>query len=290
MFVNPHSRQGQDSGAIVQKWLLEKGYQVLNPSFDPKRDDPNLLLQEHKDTALAAIVGGGDGSVNHLLSGLMKSQVPLLLVPLGTANNLARTLTIPTDTLQSLELLETGKIEKIDVGFINEIPFVNVIGLGLSTQVNRLTRGEHKKFWGVFAFIWMALKVGLRMKPFRARIVCDGDAKWVRTLQISICNGRNYGSGLVIHEEAGLSDETLHGLSTEIKKFWQLFGLIPSLLLGRYRKDQEVSLFQGHKIEIETRRSMHIDVDGDLKTRTPAQISVVPRALSVYVPKTLKNI
>lgn len=290
MFVNPHSRQGRDSLEIVKKWLEEKGYQVLNPSFNPKKDDPNQLILTNQDQLSAVIVGGGDGSVNHVLPALIESKVPLLLIPLGTANNLARTLTIPSDVTQALELFEKGEVQKIDVGVINDIPFVNVAGLGLSTQVNRFTQGEHKKLWGVFAFIWMAFKVGLRMKPFRAKVSCDGETKWVRTLQISVCNGRNYGSGLVIHEEAGLTDQTLHALSTEIKSFWQLLGLIPSLIFGKYRKEQEVSLFQGREIEIETRRSMHVDVDGDLKTRTPAKIGVLPKALSVYTPEGLKNL
>lgn len=290
MFVNPHSRQGRESSETVKKWLEERGYRILNPVFNPKKDKPNDLVLKNREDLAAVIVGGGDGSVNHVLPALIETQAPLLLVPLGTANNLARTLTLPTDTIPALELFEKGEVQKIDVGVINGIPFVNVAGLGLSTQVNRLTRGEHKRIWGVFAFVWMAFKVGLRMKPFRARISCDGETKWVRTLQISICNGRNYGSGLVIHEDAGLRDQTLHALSTEIKSLWQLFGLIPSLLFGKYREGQEVNLFQGRTIEIETRSSMHVDVDGDLKTRTPAQVSVLPQALAVYTPLGLKNL
>lgn len=225
MFVNPRSRQGRTSSEMVTKWLSDKQFELLNPHFDPQKQDCNELILKHANELFAVIVGGGDGSVNYCLKSLLQTEVPLLVVPLGTANNLARTLKIPTDALLALELLEKGQVRKIDVGVINEIHFMNVIGLGLSTQVNRLTRSEHKKLWGVFAFIWMAFKVGLRMKPFRALITCDGQSQQVRTLQISVCNGRNYGSGLVIHQEADLTDQTLHGLSTEIKKFWHLLAL-----------------------------------------------------------------
>lgn len=292
MFVNPRSRQGKIASNLVKEWLSENDCEILNPNFDPHKTDCNDLIVKHAQEVDAVIVGGGDGSVNHSLPGMIETQLPLLLVPLGTANNLARTLAIPMETLQALELLRSGETRKIDVGLINDIPFINVIGLGLSTQVNRLTRGENKKMWGVFAFIWMAFKVGLRMKPFRAKITCDGQTTSLKTLQISVCNGRNYGSGLVIHEDAGLNDQVLHGLSTEIKKFWHLFGLIPSLLFGRYRDAQDVTPFQGKIMQIETKRPMHVDVDGDLKTKTPVQISVLPQALTIFVPnrKTVKKV
>ncbi len=289
MFVNPRSRQGSKSSEALTKWLSDRQFHILNPDYDPERDDCVDLIRKHSKEAAVVIVGGGDGSVNHALQGLIDFELPLLVLPMGTANNLARTLNIPTDPLLAIELLEKGRVKKVDVGLINDIPFMNVIGLGLSTQVNRLTQGENKKFWGVFAFIWMAFKVGLRMRPFRAHITCDGQTQTVRTLQISICNGRNYGSGLVIHEDAGLTDQILHGLSTEIKKVWHLFGLIPSLLMGRYSPAQDVTPFQGKSIEIATKRPMHVDVDGDLKTKTPVKISVLSKALSIYVPEPVPD-
>lgn len=284
MFVNPRSREGQTSSEIVKKWLSERQFKILNPDFDPHKQECNDLIYKYAGELHAVIVGGGDGSVNYCLRSLIKTKVPLLLIPLGTANNLARTLNIPAETIMALDLLEKGEIRQIDVGLINDIPFMNVIGLGLSTQVNRLTRGEHKKIWGVFAFIWMAFKIGLRMKPFRARIVCDGEAKVVRTLQISICNGRNYGSGLVIHKDADLNDQTLHGLSTEIKSFLHLIGLIPSLMWGRYGANQRVTPLIGKEMFIETRKPMHIDVDGDVQTKTPAKITILPQALNIFLP------
>jgi diacylglycerol kinase (ATP) len=232
-----------------------------------------------------ALIAGGDGSVNSALPLLLKHNLPLLLVPCGTANNLARTLSIPGDTDAALNLVEGGQSQWIDLGVANDIPFVNLVGLGLSTQVNRMVRQNLKRWLGVFAFILTALKVVLRTTPFRAVIRCDGHTHLAYTWQITICNGKNYGAGLVIDECATLNDGTLHGLSTEVQKWWHVFFMIPAFRKGHFLKHHPVRSFHGHEVEIQTRRPMRVDVDGDIKTHTPLKIRVIPRALQIYAPQ-----
>ena len=123
------------------------------------------------------------------------------------------------------------------------------------------------------------------MSPFRVKIVVDGKTHLAHTWQITICNGRNYGSGLTIHESANLTDGRLHGLSTEVAKWWHAFALIPSLMLGRFRPEQSVTTFDGEEIEVVTRHPMRVDVDGDIKTHTPLKVTVKRAAFKIFVPK-----
>lgn len=287
MFVNPSARHGQQFLEEINNWLLEHGYKILNPTFDPKKDHICSLIEKHATECTAVLIGGGDGSINQALPALMKTQIPLLVIPLGTANNLARTLKLPANHLDALELLNKNVIQDIDVGLANNIPFINVIGLGLSTQVNRMTRSDYKRWFGVFAFIFTAFKVGMRMTPFFVKITYDEKTHFAHTWQLTVCNGRNYGSGLVIHEEASLVDQKLHGLSTEVKKWWHAFFLIPNLLIGRFNDEVSMTTFESEKILIETRRRMHVDVDGDIKTLTPVEVKVQSKALKIYVQELL---
>lgn len=289
MFVNPKARQGSQFGDEISKWLNDNQFEILNSHFDPKKEKITDVILRHRDEADVVLVGGGDGSVNEALPALIETQLPLLLIPLGTANNLARTMEIPNPALEALTLLKTGQIQEVDLGVANDIPFVNVIGLGLSTQVNRLVRSESKRLFGVFAFILMAFKVGLRMTPFRIHVDYDGTKHVAYTWQVTICNGRNYGSGLVIHEEASLKDETLHGLSTEVKKWWHSFILIPGLMRGKFESTDDVTTFKGQEITLTTRTKMHVDIDGDIKTKTPLKITVMPRALKMFAPVPTSN-
>ncbi len=282
LFVNHNARQGRSCEKKVQDWVERNGFQVLNPNSS--REDSNELIERHKSEAMAVVVGGGDGSVNAVLPGLLKAGLPLLVIPLGTANNLARTLKLPTDPDQALELLEHGRVSEVDVGLANGIPFMNVIGLGLSTQVNRMIRSDLKRWLGAFAFVWMAFKVAFRMSPFRIHVDCDGKIHNARSWQLTVCNGRNYGSGLTIHEDATLKDQKLHGLSTEVREWWHAFYLVPALLSGRFGPEHDVTVFEGAEMKITTHHPMRVDVDGDIKTTTPLAVSLRRKALKIYVP------
>ncbi|MEK2690846.1 YegS/Rv2252/BmrU family lipid kinase [Bdellovibrio sp. GT3] len=283
VFVNPKARQGNQLDTEIKNWLKDQGFNVLNSSFDPHKEKLIDVIAKFSGQKPVVLIGGGDGSVNEALPALMKFEMPLLLIPLGTANNLARSLEIPTDYKKALALLVEGQTKRIDVGVANDIPFVNVIGMGLSTQVNRVVRSDLKKLLGVFAFVLTAFKVGARMSPFKIRIDCEGEVHTAYSWQLSVCNGRNYGNGLVIHEDASLEDEELHALSTEVDNWWQGFALIPSLLSGKFKKNHPVTILSGKKMSIRTKHTMSVDVDGDIKTKTPVELLVRPRALQVFV-------
>lgn len=286
MFVNPKSRQGDAFIEEIKTWLNDNGFDLLNPTFDPKNDKVEDVIKRYAHDKPIVMVGGGDGSVNNALPALIETQLPLVVIPLGTANNLARTLNMPTDPKEALQILVTGQEQRLDVGMANKIPFMNVIGLGLSTQINKTTSKDLKKWLGVFAFIITAFKVVHRMSPFRIEVQHDEKMHRAYTWQITICNGRNYGNGLVIHEDASLKDGLLHGLSTEVKKWWHAFILIPSLLTGRYQPQQDVTILAGKKMILKTRRPMSVDIDGDIKTKTPVTVEIQEKALRVLAPLT----
>jgi diacylglycerol kinase (ATP) len=284
VFVNPNARQGAGIGDEIKEWLKTEGFEVLDSSFDSKKEGICDVILRYQAEKSYVLLGGGDGTVNEALPAILKTGSTVLLIPLGTANNLARTLGIPTDYKAALELIKTGRLTDIDVGMVNKIPFVNVIGLGLSTQVNRMVRKETKKWFGVFAFVATALKVALRMTPFHVKIESDGKIHKAYSWQVTICNGRNYGSGLTVHEDASLFDEKLHGLSTEVRRWWHTFLLIPALMTGKFKAEDDVTLLEGAVIKVKTRFPMHVDVDGDIKTKTPLEISVQPRAMKIFIP------
>lgn len=285
LLINPSSRSGAHYYEDAEAFLKKSGHQILNTSEDLKTFSMEDMILKYRNEAELVVVGGGDGSVNAALPGLVKTGLPLALIPLGTANNMARTLEIPSDLEKALELISHGRVKKIDLGIVNKIYFVNVAGLGLSTDVNRKVPHDLKRKLGVFAFIWTALRLSYKMTPFRTTITCDGKSSRSLSWQISVCNGKHYGSGLTIEEDATLTDGKLDCLSTEVKRWWHGFFLIPAIIRGKYDPSHDVSLFQGQTLKIETRRPMKIDVDGDIKTKTPAEFSVLEKALDVYVPQ-----
>jgi YegS/Rv2252/BmrU family lipid kinase len=284
LLISPKSRSGGDSITLATERLNALGYSIIN---DPHEEslEPNLLVEKYASEIDYIVVGGGDGSVNMVLPSLVKTQVPLVVIPLGTANNLARHYNLSYDITEALKVIEYGRSLQIDLGLVNDIYFVNVVGLGLSTNVNTSVPAKLKRYFGAFAFVLTAIYLSNKIRPFRLTINADGKTYIRRSWQISVCNGRHYGNGLTVKHDASLLDGKLHALSTEVQKWWQGFWLIPSLIRGRYKKDHDISLFEAEKIELSTRRRFKIDVDGDIKTHTPAVFKVHKKALNLMVPK-----
>src|SRR5690349_10103285 len=71
------------------------------------------------------IVMGGDGTVNAVLPGVLASGLPMAILPAGTANDLARTLGLPTDIAAAVDVIAAGNTKPVDVATVNDIPFLN---------------------------------------------------------------------------------------------------------------------------------------------------------------------
>lgn len=286
LLINPKSRNGQEAYHVLRDKLASEGYGIIELSESEREIDPNILIRKYQAEISHVLVGGGDGSVNFSLPALIETKIPLVVYPLGTANNLARSMNIIMDIEHITKLLKEGVVKKIDLGVVNDIPFVNVAGLGLSTKVNINVSSGLKKKFGVLAFIWTAFKFMPYMKPFRAHIKRSDGTNFVsRSWQITVCNGKFYGAGMAIKHDASLMDQKLHCLSTEIRNWWQVLTLAPAFFSGHYKNNHEVSLLQDETFEIKTRKRYPIDVDGDVKTYTPASFRVLTKALSLLVPK-----
>lgn len=288
LLISPKSRRGADSIALATTQLQSLGYTIIN---DPTEEslDPNEVIIKNAADVSYVIVGGGDGSVNMVLPALVKTQLPLVVIPLGTANNLARHYNLSNDINEALDVINHGEPMKLDLGMVNDLYFVNVVGLGLSTYVNSSVPTKLKRYLGAFAFVLTAFYLSSKIRPFRLHIKADGREYTRRSWQISVCNGRHYGNGLTVKHDASLIDGKLHALSTEVAKWWQGFALIPALISGRYKKNHDVSLFEAREIVLSTRRRLKIDVDGDIKTHTPATFKVHKHALVMMVPKELNS-
>lgn len=289
LLINPGSRSALDLREEIIRILVMKGHEILNNDIHLSSTDPNEMILKYRNSANVVVVAGGDGSVNLVLPALNETRIPLLVIPCGTANNLARHYSLTNNLEATASLLSEGKVIDIDLGVVNDIPFVNVAGLGLSTEVNRNVSNKLKKHFGVFAFILTAIQLATKMNPFRAVITTDSKVSLMtKTWQISVCNGKHYGAGMTIKHNASLEDGKLHCLSTEVDKWWKGIFLLRSFFTGHYKREQDITLLSAQEFKIETRRKFYIDVDGDIKTTTPATFKVIPKALKLIVPEITK--
>jgi diacylglycerol kinase family enzyme len=138
----------------------------------------------------------------------------------------------------------------------------------------------------VFAYLFAAAEVLSRSRPFTADIRTEAETVRVRTVQVTVGNGRHYGGGLTVDDRARIDDGLLHLYSLEVKHWWQLIPLIPALRRGTLRDSRHVRTLQGQEFEVTPvkKRRKRVMADGEVSGRTPATFRLVPKALSVFVP------
>lgn len=285
LLVNRNARRGRADLSAALDRLRGSGFEFLVEQVHA----PGHLAQairHHRDRVDAVIIGGGDGTLTRAADGLVDAQLPLGIIPLGTANDLARTLNLPLDPAAAADVIAARHLRRIDLGWVNGTHFFNVATVGLGVGITRRLNRERKSRWGVLAYLFAAAQVVTRARPFAADIRTETGTVGVRTVQVMVGNGRHFGGGMTVDETATIDDGVLDLVSLEVDRWWQLAALLPALWRGTPGRDRHVRTLRGRAFEIipVKKRRKKVTADGELSGRTPAVIRVVPGALSVYAP------
>ena len=240
-------------------------------------------LVARRQAAVQPIVGGGDGTLNAALPGLLATGLPLGVLPLGTANDLARTLGLPLDPLQAARIAGADKRRRIDIGEANGHPFLNVASIGFGVDLTRALTRDAKSRWGVLGYAVAGFRTLQRMRRFTAIIEQDGTTQRSRTVHLAIGNGRHYGGGMTVSETAAIDDGRLNIYSLEVQTAWRLLVLLPAMRRGDHGQWNEVRTLSGREVTVTTRRPRSVNTDGEITTRTPVRFRVLPAALEVFV-------
>ena len=283
LLINPRSRQGNGDLAAILSALSNCG---IEPVVERLGDGRPLaeVVARHAAHVDLAIVGGGDGTLNAAADALVAAGLPLGVLPLGTANDLARTLGLPLDLEAACAVIGAGRLRAIDLGRVNGKLFFNVASVGLGVNVAHRLTGERKRRWGVLGYAVSVRDAWRATRAFRVRVTCDGASVTLRSIHLAVANGRHYGGGMTAAADAAIDDGRLDLWSLKPMSAWRLAALLPALRRGHHGLAPEVDVVHGEVIEIETDAAMPINTDGEVTTRTPARFEVVPAALRVFAP------
>jgi diacylglycerol kinase (ATP) len=280
---NPKARQGGNALEPVCARLAAGGLAITTESFENLPEIARDIARLH-ESADAIVVCGGDGSISSAAPAVIDSGLPLGIIPAGTANDLARTLSIPLDLAAAADLVVAGHTRRIDVGMVNGHCFFNVASIGLSSELAQKLDPELKKRFGRLGYAIAALRILATARRFRARIVEKGLGARVRTYQIAVGNGRLYGGGNVVAEDAAIDDGRLDLYSLEMANLWKSALMARAFRTGTLGAWKEVRTARSVEFDVETRRPMPVNADGEIVTATPAHFRVLPAAVTVFAP------
>lgn len=275
---NPMSRRGGEDLRAAYDLLKAGG---INVEEAPTDADERVAALARADLI---IVAGGDGTLHHAAPALVAANKPFGVLPLGTANDLARSLDIPADPLQAAQIILDGQLRTIDLGEVNDTPFFNVASIGVSVELARELTRETKRRFGAFGYVVAGARALMRARRFRATIrSARGDVR-VRTFQIAVGNGRYYGGGMSVHENCRIGDGKLYLYSLEMRTLWRLALMAFHFRAGAHGAWEDVRADSGERFIIHTRRPRPINADGEIVTRTPATFAIRRDALKVFAP------
>jgi YegS/Rv2252/BmrU family lipid kinase len=285
LIVNRKARSGADAAEAARDALETAGLAV--ESFKPP---PGMSCAEAIIAGAArpgvdrVVLGGGDGTLNAGIPGLLQCGLPLGILPLGTANDLARSLGIPLELEAAARVIAEQAPHPVDLGEVNGHKYFNVASIGFSAELAGTLKADAKRRWGKLGYAIAAFGLLRRARPFTATLIHDGKVERVKTIQVSVGNGRHYGGGLTVAEAARPDDGMLDVYSLEVEHWWRLVALIPWLRSGTQGRWRDVRAFRTTALELRTRRPRPINTDGELTTTTPAVFRLHPAALRIFAP------
>ena len=280
--VNVNSRRGAEEGAAALDVLHDAGLSLVRVEpTDP--DGIGQAIRAHRDQVDLIVLGGGDGTMNAAAEALLDTQIPFAVLPLGTANDLARVLGIPADPVAAARVVLAGRRNRIDLGRANDRLFFNIATIGLSARLARAMDKQTKKRFGALAYPLTVARIGLG-RPFHAAINSGRGNLELDAIQIAVGNGRYHGGGIVVHEAAAIDDRLLHLYALAPQSVGALLAKLPWLLRGRHDVTTGVETLTATAFDVVTSERLPVNTDGELTTHTPVRFSVIPEAVDVCIP------
>ncbi len=242
------------------------------------------------------VVGGGDGTVSAVASVLAGTPVELGVMPLGTGNDFARNLGIPTDLSLASEIVARGATAEVDVGRAGDTPFLNAASLGLSAELTKKMKPWVKRAFGKLSYPLLALGQLPEQKPFRVTLTAAQLRLTVDSYQVVVGNGRYHGAGKTVAPAASLHDSQLDlylivptstgdDAPAGLEKVLLLARVARKVKRGDHLQDPAVLHLAAPELTLETEPAQEVNLDGELLGATPMTFSVWPRALRVRVPR-----
>lgn len=286
--INTASRTGAAAVDLVEGHLRGAGVdRVEVHQVRTGFELPVALTQAVESAPDVLLVGGGDGSIGCAASLLAHTGTTLGVLPLGTANDFARTLEIPTTLTAAVDTVLSGKVVDVDLGRVNGQVFLNVASLGLSVGVTqRLTPGRKKRL-GQLAYPVATLGAYRHHRPFAARLkLADGSTLELSDLmQVAVGNGRYYGGGLTVSPTASIDDHLLDVYAIEKGRLRDHVSVARLLRSGHLIEHERVHHVTTRGVTVITDEPLPVNLDGEIATSTPARFEVERNALHVVVPQ-----
>jgi diacylglycerol kinase (ATP) len=226
------------------------------------------------------VAAGGDGTVKLVAESLLGKNIPMAILPGGSANGMARELKIPDKPADALQVVVDGEIKQIHVLRVNDEVCIHLSDVGFNAYVvKRFEETNTRGKWGYLKAAWKALWSHGYMD-----VTIEADDEYVthKAAMVVLANATMYGSGVVINPEGSLEDDLFELVI--IKKI-----SLPEIFKMRFTdwqfNEKKTQVLQTTSAEIKSTHRLHFQIDGEYRGRLQhVKAEILPQAISIMVP------
>ena len=286
VFVLHGARANQPQLRHLVDWVRERGHQVTPRVTWEPGDATKFAVEASRDGADAVVAFGGDGTVNEVVNGLVGTQTPLGIVPMGTANDFARQAGIPMeDADHAMDIVLRGTPTAIDVGELNGRAFINVSTGGVGAEATAETAPGRKQKLGALAYAITGVKKLTGLRARRAWFHAPGFEHRGDYLLFAVGNGRSTGGGTLITPRADVQDGLLDVCIIDALPRAEFARLVLLVKRGEHLGHPAVRYLQVPELIIEGSRALAVNVDGEPVNARRLHYRALPSSLRVFLPQ-----
>lgn len=293
IIYNPNSGK-KDKNYLCAKYkelLMKYGYNVsIVQTKYPNHATTVIKNAPHYDIVFSL---GGDGTLNEVIAGNMEREDKLNIcpLPLGTCNDVATMLGYGKDPIENLEKAISGELHDLDIGTINNTPFIYVVGMGKFMNIPYEADSIEKKKMGYFSYLKMGVKELInKIKKYKAKIKIDGKELDGNYSMIMVSNSNHIAGVDNFHKDVKLDDGQFEILLCKSSDIVDMSINFMRYFMGL--ETENIISLKGHDIDIEMDEISEKNwcIDGEELKENSKRIRILPKTkMKILTPKNIRN-
>lgn len=293
LVANPASGRGAHTLDAIRSCLEKECVHVLETLSIEELDRLHYWIGTTVGERPLVVAAGGDGTVGSVASYVVDTETIFGILPVGTSNDIARSLQIPLKIEDAVHVLTDGAISLVDVGRFQaegEEPryFLHAATAGINVAFAKMaTQRSFRKRLGKFTYLVAGLAALRQAEPFTCDVEVDGRRISMSLLQLGIVNAPVFGGLLHLElPQSSTDDHRLDVLAIEHMPIRRIILRALSVLLGRDGPVQGMRLYHVQEISVYPRQSQSVTLDGEIAATIPGSFSLRAEGLHVLRPRT----
>lgn len=285
LFYNPNAGNGLFKNSLdnIIERFQEEGYLVV-PVRASKGNMLNTVFESMDQSEYKQVIAaGGDGTINICVNAMINNNIdlPLTIMPAGTANDFAYYFDLPHDIKDMLDIALGDNFTYADVGKVNEKYFINVAAMGMLVDVSQKTDPNLKNTLGILSYYLKGLTEVTNLRPIPVKLTSKEFSIVENMYFMLVMNGKSAGGFKRIAPHSEVDDGLLDVMLFKEMPIMDFAPLLINILQGNHQENKNVIYFKTEELIIESPEDVSTDIDGEKGEKFPLHFSILPKRLKI---------